>query len=831
MNKYQMIDLLNNALSSDYTIRANAENIIINLQNNNFASFLRVLLEIFDEEVGSIPPHRISSGILLKNSLHSADPATQHQIETNWMCLDMHFREEMKATLLKNMRSTKLKIALMSAGVVASIARIELIRGSFQNFFIMMHSLLNEGDAILSKAILEGTGITATYLIEETSYDFSSNSSVIFNMIIIKLKKEEGSDVRMYALKCLSSSLEGLESVMESHQDAKLLLTAVIDSADDDEEFISYSVECLYTILGLYYGRLVQCIDIPLEYVKMLMTRDSEKISMQVIEFWSVIAEIEAENGGMFVENNLLFVLNYLLHKLRKSEDHDIEGWDTHKAATACIENISKCTRTDLIDFKPFYTFVMQNIHAQDQHQQDVGTIALGAGINARIEDCNGILRTIVPLVVANIKKEELKASSLWALSKICENNFSIVDPGLVLPELVQNTIQVVQENSRHSVYAAYLIANMCSCLASERNKTWDYENHLSFFYFDILDVLVKATEAVDARNFKLRRALFSALTELISAASENVSSVLDDLLKYIICRTQEYLKHQNNQEYFLIIEDLISNYIVLVQNIVLSRKEEHMGNDAKEQIIGLFLEILNCRQSYIYGDVYITLSVLCTPVSYFTLNVNSFIPFLLRDLKSTDFYVLKAVVNLVGDIANSLNQGFLVYSEHLVPELIQCLISANTQRDLKPTLLSVFGDVALSLGASFCPYLDMTMHIIVQITSFQRKFNETFVDNLRKNALQMVDCVIIALGNNAKIRENMRNITLFLKQVVDEDEGKRCTKECICLIGDLLRTFGKTDGLRDAWIPEYMEMCLSADDPDICVATQKSLFFWRAEN
>lgn len=821
--------LLQDALSVDQSVRTNAENTIISLQNNDFALFLQVLMAIFCEEDVQIPPYRIVAGILLKNSLHTKDQTIQHHCEAKWGALGESFRGEVKALVLGNMRSGKLKVALISGGIMGAIARIELPQGSFKDFFELMHAYVREGKETLTRAALESVGLAATHLIEETSYDFASDSKIILSILTQKLVPGENDDIKMDALKCVVSSLEAIEATMDNPSSVDSLLRAITSVVSDDDELTAYAVECVYMIVGLYYMKLEYCFGMLIEFVKGLLGTDSEKVHVQIIEFWSVLAEVEADSGGNLTEQNLFVIMKYLLPRLVKGDGYDDEGWNSHKAATNCVENVSKCIGIDLLDFGPFASFVAAGLDSEDIRYQEAGAIALGSAIHKKISD-KGLLAKTLPILVKNIKNEHLRETSLWSLSKICETNFDAVDAGVVLPDMIYNTMHVVQENTKHSIYAAYLVSGMSTYVAGGKNKTWDYENQLSFFYYDILDVVVRAIEIADVKDFKLRRALFTALTDLITSASENVSTILNELLKYLITKSTQCLKYQDNTEQFLVIEDIVSSYIIVIQNIILARTEDKVG-EMKDQVLCLFVDVLRSRQSYIHGDVYITLSVLCTPTSYFTLNISKFVSFLVRDLRSTDFYILKAAINLVGDVANSLNQGFLVYSEQLVPELIKCLMSPSIHRDLKPILLSVFGDVALSMGTSFSPYLDMTMHILAQIAGLQRRFSEAFVDLLRKNAVQMVDCVTIALGHHAKVRENLENVVLFIQKVVSEDEDKRCTKDCVNLLGDLLKAFGKEGGLGEKWVCKYLEACIVDNDATITPAAQKSLWLWKSSH
>ncbi|KCZ76554.1 hypothetical protein H311_02443, partial [Anncaliia algerae PRA109] len=141
-----------------------------------------------------------------------------------------------------------------------------------------------------------------------------------------------------------------------------------------------------------------------------------------------------------------------------------------------------------------------------------------------------------------------------------------------------------------------------------------------------------------------------------------------------------------------------------------------------------------------------------------------------------------------------------------------------------KPMLLSVFGDVSLSLGTSFSPYIDMTLQIVQQISTLERKYNEGFVDQVRKNFLQMLDCVVISLGFSEKIKENLNFIYAFIKKILSEDENKSCTVELINIFTDLFVIYSAQLQSEREYVYKYISSHMDNKKEEIALASKEAL-------
>lgn len=95
---------------------------------------------------------------------------------------------------------------------------------------------------------------------------------------------------------------------------------------------------------------------------------------------------------------------------------------------------------------------------------------------------------------------------------------------------------------------------------------------------------------------------------------------------------------------------------------------------------------------------------------------VNPFLEPLLQALQSSDDSQLCTVaVGVIGDICRALGDSTETYSQGFMGALLQTLQSTTLNRNVKISVLSCFGDIALAIGAKFEPYLEHTMTVLKQ--------------------------------------------------------------------------------------------------------------------
>lgn len=80
----------------------------------------------------------------------------------------------------------------------------------------------------------------------------------------------------------------------------------------------------------------------------------------------------------------------------------------------------------------------------------------------------------------------------------------------------------------------------------------------------------------------------------------------------------------------------------------------------------------------------------------------------------------MTSAVGLIGDIARAIKSKILPHCDEIMTLLLENLGDTNVNRQVKTQILSVFGDVALSIGPDFKKYLDVVLQTLVQASAAQ---------------------------------------------------------------------------------------------------------------
>ena len=92
------------------------------------------------------------------------------------------------------------------------------------------------------------------------------------------------------------------------------------------------------------------------------------------------------------------------------------------------------------------------------------------------------------------------------------------------------------------------------------------------------------------------------------------------------------------------------------------------------------------------------------------------FRPFLGLGLANYEEHQVCAVaIGVVGDICRALEGNVLPYCDEIVGLLLRNLQNPALNRNVKPPILSCFGDIALAVGGNFEKYMQVTMSMLVQ--------------------------------------------------------------------------------------------------------------------
>lgn len=108
------------------------------------------------------------------------------------------------------------------------------------------------------------------------------------------------------------------------------------------------------------------------------------------------------------------------------------------------------------------------------------------------------------------------------------------------------------------------------------------------------------------------------------------------------------------------------------------------------------------------------------------------FLPYLYAALKAhEDAQLCTVAVGLIGDISRALGSQSAQYANSFMTVLLENLQSDQVGRNVKITILSTFGDIALAIGPAFEPYLAHTMNVLQQAGAVEPNPVRWFIDVL----------------------------------------------------------------------------------------------------
>ncbi|CAG8764186.1 18140_t:CDS:2, partial [Cetraspora pellucida] len=171
---------------------------------------------------------------------------------------------------------------------------------------------------------------------------------------------------------------------------------------------------------------------------------------------------------------------------------------------------------------------------------------------------------------------------------------------------------------------------------------------------------------------------------------------------------------------------------------------------------------------------------------------LEAFAPFLYGALSNHEEYQLCSIaVGLIGDICRALQEQSLPYCDTFMNVLLQNLQSPVLNRNVKPAILSCFGDIALAIGGRFEVYLEIVMLVLLQASNMRA---DDYVIALREGILEAYVGIVQGLKSGEKADLLMRYIDQIFNFMnmtwSDHEKTEIIIRSMIGLIGDLAEAF-----------------------------------------
>ena len=200
--------------------------------------------------------------------------------------------------------------------------------------------------------------------------------------------------------------------------------------------------------------------------------------------------------------------------------------------------------------------------------------------------------------------------------------------------------------------------------------------------------------------------------------------------------------------------------------------------------------------------------------------------PLLLTGLRSFEGSLSTICTGVVVDLCGSLGPLIQPYADDLMQALFHMIREGSAKdRDVKAAAISCFGDMALSIGAAFQPYMEPTMMALMQASQQQPHLNNEdmiaftnklwcsvfeFWNKLRGSVLEAYSGILVGLAEGQSVQAfvpHAPHVLVFLSSLAtDRTKDDAVLHKAVALLGDIARELGDVRDVRKELESEFAD-------------------------
>lgn len=781
MDRQTAEQLLYNALQPSEELRVRAEAEIRGFLSRDYPGFLSLFCEILLDP-RTLPHLRQTASIIVKNSLHSPNTRIQKGYEQNWLSCTQEFRESLKDALEMNLNIPEKVILWNLARILGSIIRIEVANHvSFAHF---QRLLLRISDPKYAVGVLEAAAVACDQLYAETNFIFDHNQAVIVFQLASYYHNASVRDPHLSkaCLKCICSSIEIFGDILKDKSIRDNFLQQLMSHKSSSPEVLEMALDAINRLIDAHPALIDSDLPLLASYI-LSFDNGFDFVIFNIFEFWEILIELKKE---IIVRDCLPHLLLKLFSYL-EAEDLEDKSWSEHKAASSLLVALNDDLSCNILEMQMVREFISSRLSSPHPSERAVGALVLGNLCN---ESNSQFLRENVNHLANLIAVDSSSNEILYAIGRICDKDVHSLLP--ILPSILEKCrILAASKTSVNAIWVFYF-----TILAAKKYEHYRLSSIIESHYSDILRVLVILYGELTPSDISFKNVVMETLIEFIPACPPKLLNVLVFLNEHLLQQISQLSKHFEIIPHSQVLqqEDILSGYIVLLQ-LSLSCSEFD-----RPKVMKILMDCLCSIETSAHGEIYIAISKLFPfPVQL----IKPFVELALKSVQSPQPFIAKSALNFLSDSAIQMEHEFKPYLEQTISSLISAIASPSIPLDLKPTIIDLFGDIALAVGSSFEPYIDMSVVLFSQICTLNRASDEEYVDSLYISILNMFSCIFTSLQASPIVRKYLPKILELAKKVA-YSVNEWGSKQVLDLIRDIHGGYGSAV-LRDTWVLDYL--------------------------
>ncbi|KAI3638123.1 hypothetical protein MIR68_003734 [Amoeboaphelidium protococcarum] len=786
------------------------------------------------------PAMRSAAGLQLKNNLTAKDFARRVLLQQKWQTVDSGVKSQVKQLTLSALTATEKLVTTTAGQAIAVIAAIELPMNAWPE---LIQTLMNNVAAqSSSNELKQATLQTIGFLCEEVAPEALENySNEILTAVVQGARKGQSPAILIAALRAMTNSLEFIRRNFDNPKERDFIMQVVCEATTVTEsgEVVSAAFECLVRIMSLYYDHMLVYMRQALFGLTINgMTSQDTNIALQAIEFWSTVCDEEialmeeAEEAMEFGEQpervsqnfaraaapNVVPVLLQLLTQQEEGIDED--EWTPFMAAATALSLFAECIQNDVVPL--VVPFVEANITKSEWRLREASVMAFGSILNGPDSQILQQLITQAMPVLLQLMSDQnvqVKDGAAWTLGKICELHSACIKGSQMLTSVIEALLRALQDSPKVAASASWALMNLANELGVDDQDEVTYA--LSPFFDAAVNALLNAAQRSDAVEHQLKTSAYEALANFIQYCAQDCLKTVDNAANVVLSRL-EFSIQQGSQA--LGADDLNEQAELqlalcsVVQS--LARRLKRGITAYSDRIMTSLLKILtqSSKNTTTVEDVFVAIGVLINCMGQdFQRYADMFVPFLCQALQNhTEHQLCQIAVGVVGDLCRALNDQVVVYCEKFMTLLVQNLQSEVLHREVKPPILSCFGDISLAIESKFEPFLQVTMTVLQQAAQMQADPHDLdmvdYVCTLREGILEALTGIVQGFKMNGKgklLLQYAETMLAFVYEIFqDQNKTEPLVRGAIGLLGDMADAMGADlkQFLTGAWVEAFFK-------------------------
>ncbi|KAG8178707.1 hypothetical protein JTE90_011632 [Oedothorax gibbosus] len=749
-----------------------------------------------------------------------------------------------------------------AAQCVAYIAVAELPRREWPDLIVLLtQNVTNATSTEMTKeATLEAIGYICQDIDPEV---LVSQSNDILTAIVHGIRKDEPSDhVKLAATTALLNSLEFTKANFEKESERHFIMQVVCEATQSTDTKVRVAaLQCLVKIMSLYYQYMEAYMGPALFAITMeAMKSDIDEVALQGIEFWSNVCDeevdldieaAEASDQGrpptrtsrFYAKGALQYLVPILMQSLTKQGEHDDDDdWVPSKAAGVCLMLMAACCEDDIVIH--VLPFVKNNIKNPDWRYRDAAVMAFGCILEGPDPtNLKPVVEQAMPMFIELMADESVavRDTVAWTIGRVCELNPDAAVNDAYLKPLLESLVKGLDAEPRVASNICWAFSSLAEAAFEQADAPEDDGDPntycLSEYFEVIVAKLLETTERPDGSQGNLRNAAYEALMELVKNSPKDCYVWVQKTTMIILERLNHVLAlegHIQNTSDRAQYNDLQSLLCATLQSVLRKMTPEDAPK-ISDAIMSALLQMFSSttgKSGGVQEDALMAVSMLVEVLGeQFLKYMDAFSPYLALGLKNhAEYQVCSAAVGLTGDICRALNLKVLPYCDDIMTMLMENLSNTAVHRSVKPQILSVFGDLALSIGPHFRKYLDIVIQTLLQASQTQAEKNDfdmiDYVNELREGCLEAYTGIIQGLKGDQNtpstevnvVQSHVPYIVQFITHIAqDPDHSDGSLAASAGVIGDLCSAFGQSINKKTeecsfvSCLCVFVEPCLAA--------------------